>query len=192
MSRQKDQRHRDASAFSAELRRFQLGQIPSLQHSDSQDDPALAEGFEKEQREKAVGPMRVACALALTLVPIFALLDWVFFHKLMWPLLMARGIVLLLIGSILALSYHPFGRHRSRELGLMTSLVVGEFLIVLNLLGGGQMQLAFTPSMLLVLLGSSTLFRMRSWKVVAAIPASSPSATSSPRSCGSCQISSSC
>ena len=166
MAREKAHRYADARALAEDLRRFQLGQIPSVREHETEYDAALEAQLDAELRSKAVRPARVTCLLAMILVPIFGVVEAVFMKSIFTPMFAVRCVVMALISAILAATYRPFGRRWSFELGLAAIFVVGEMLVVLNQLETGRLETGFTASMLLVFLSCSTLLHMPARKVV--------------------------
>jgi hypothetical protein len=167
MARSKDDRYADARALAADLRRFQLGQIPNAHARDADHDAVLEAQLDAELRAKAIGPARVTCWLAATTLPIFGILEAVYLKSIWTPMFAIRCVAVALSVAILAATYRPFGRRWSFELGLGVVFIVGETLVVLNQLEGGALENGFTASMLLVFLGCSTLLHMPPRKVVA-------------------------
>jgi len=169
MARSKEQRYPDARALAADLRRFQLGQLPSAHEEKAQYDAMLDAEFDAELRAKAVGQARVTCWVAATTFPIFGVLE-AFYMKSIWtPMFAIRCVAVALTLAILAATYRPFGRRWSFELGLAVVFIIGEALIALNQLEGGALNAGFIASMLLVFLGCSTLLHMPPRKVVAVL-----------------------
>lgn len=166
MARDKEQRYADARELADDLRRFQLGQIPSVRASDAEYDAALEAQLDAELRQKAVRPARVTCVLAASLIPVFGAVEAVYVKSYFTPMSAVRCAAVALILAILGATYRPFGRRWSFELGLAAVFVVGEMLVVLNQLEHGKLEAGFTASMLLVFLGCSTLLHMPSRKVV--------------------------
>jgi tRNA A-37 threonylcarbamoyl transferase component Bud32 len=169
MARDKGQRYPDARALADDLRRFQLGQIPSVRALETEYDAALEAQLDAELRQKALRPARVTCLLAASLIPVFGIVEAVFLKSIFTPEAAIRATAVLLILAILTATYRPFGRRFSFELGLAVVFVVGEMLVVLNQLEHGKLEAGFTASMLLVFLGCSTLLHMPSRKVVTAL-----------------------
>ncbi|MGZ3438020.1 MAG: protein kinase domain-containing protein [Polyangia bacterium] len=166
MARQPAQRYPDARAFADDLRRFQLGQIPSVRAHETEYDAALEAQLDAELRSKAIRPARVTSLLAATLIPVFGIVEAVFVKSFFTPMFAVRCISVALILAILAATYRPFGRRWSFELGLGVIFVVGEMLVAVNALESGRLEAGFTASMLLVFLGCSTLLHMPARKVV--------------------------
>jgi tRNA A-37 threonylcarbamoyl transferase component Bud32 len=166
MARPQEQRYSDARAFADDLRRFQLGQIPSVRGHEPEYDAALEAQLDAELRNKAIGPARVTCLLAATLIPVFGIVEAVFVKSFFTPMSAVRCASVALILAILGVSYRPFGRRWSFELGLAAVFVVGEMLVALNALENGRLEAGFTASMQLVFLGCSTLLHMPARKVV--------------------------
>jgi hypothetical protein len=166
MARGKEQRYPDARAFAEDLRRFQLGQIPRVRHDETGYDVVLEAQFDAALRHNAIGPARVTCLLAATLIPIFGIVEAVYLKSIWTRVFAVRCVAVALIVALLAASYRPFGRRWSFELGLGVVFIVGEMLVVLNQLERGGLETGFTASMLLVVLGCSTLLHMPPRKVV--------------------------
>ena len=166
MARNREQRYAEARAFANDLRRYLLGQITTVRQNEPEYDAALEAQLDVELRDKAVRPTRVACWLALVLVPLFGVVEAMFFKSFFTPMAAVRLIALALIVAILVATYRPFGRRWSFELGLAAILIVGEMLVILNELERGTLDAGFIPSMLLVFLSCSTLLHMPSRKVV--------------------------
>jgi hypothetical protein len=166
MSRAKEQRYPDARALAADLRRYQLGQIPSVREHETEYDRALEAELDADLRRKAVRPARVVCALSLTLIPIFAVVEAIFFKALLTPMFAIRCAAIALELAALWATYRPFGRRWSFELALGAAFVNAAMLMALNYLQRGRLEAGFTASMLLVFLGCSTLLHMPSRKVV--------------------------
>ena len=158
-----------ARAFADDLRRYQLGQIPSVREHESEFDPALEAQLDVELRRKAIRPARVACVLAATLIPVFGVVEAFYMHSIFTPMAAIRCVSVAMLLVMLAATYRPFGRRRSFGIGLGACFVVGEMLVVLNIMERGLIEAGFTASMLLVFLSCSTLLHMPSRKVVTAL-----------------------
>lgn len=166
MSRAKEQRYPDARALAEDLRRYQLGQIPSVREQETEYDAALELELDAELRRKAVRPARVICLLSVTLIPIFGVVEAISFKSLHTPMVAIRCAAVALVLAVLFATYRPWGRRWSFELALFGAFLNAVMLMALNLFQRGRLEAGFTASMLLVFLGSSTLLHMPSRKVV--------------------------
>ena len=171
MARPKDQRYAQARALADDLRRYQLGQIPTVREQEAEYDAALEAQLDVELRAKAVRPTRVTCWLAIVLVPLFGFAEAALLKSVLIPTAAVRlGTVVALAGILIA-TYRPAGRRLSLELGLAAVFVVGEMLIIVNQLTHGKLQDGFSASILLVFLSCSTLMHMPSRRVVIVLSA---------------------
>ena len=85
MARDKDQRYAEARALADDLRRYQLGQIPTVREHEAEYDAALEAQLDVELRAKAVRPTRVTCWLAIVLIPLFGLAEIALMKSLLIP-----------------------------------------------------------------------------------------------------------
>jgi tRNA A-37 threonylcarbamoyl transferase component Bud32 len=166
MARDKEQRYADARAVADDLRRFQLGQIPSVRVPETEYDATLESELDAELRRKAVRPARVVCILSVILIPLFGIVEAVFLKSIFTPMFAVRCVAIALCLAILGATYRPLGRRWSFELALGGAFVNAAMLIALNQMEHGRLETGFTASMLLVFLGCSTLLHMPSRKVV--------------------------
>jgi serine/threonine protein kinase len=167
MARQPDARYSDARQFADELRRFQLGQLTTTRGET--DDPALQAEFDAEQRRQTLTSLRVTTLLALTLIAIFAFLDLVPFRGLINDQLIARVLLLVLLGGVLQATYTDAGRRWSYELAMLTVALLGWFFIALQWMRAGKAEQLFMPSMLLVFLVCLASFQLPRGKVLAVL-----------------------
>ena len=166
MAREKERRYPEARAFADDLRRYHLGQVPSVRAHETEYDPALEAQLDLELRAKAVRPTRVTCWLAISLIPVFGVFEGIVLKSFFTPMAAIRCVAVALVAAILVATYRPFGRRWSFELGLLAIFVVGEMLVILNQIESGVLQAGFTASVLLVFLSCSTLLHMPSRKIV--------------------------
>jgi hypothetical protein len=171
MARAKEQRYDDARALAADLRRFQLGQIPSVRVQETEYDAALEAELDAELRQKAVRPARVVCLLSVTLVPLFGIVEAVFLKSIFTPMFAIRCTTVAIVLAILWATYRPWGRRWSFELALGGAFANAAMLMALNQMEQGRLETGFTASIVLVFLGCSTLLHMPSRKVVTMLTA---------------------
>jgi signal transduction histidine kinase len=99
--------------------------------------PSLAARYEREQEELLHYRLRVSCALALVLVPIFGVLDAVLFRGLLIPLLAIRAIMVALALGGLLLLRTEWGRRHVLGLSVLVFLQCGIGIVVMITFQGG-------------------------------------------------------
>jgi signal transduction histidine kinase len=118
--------------------------------------PALREAYAREVQARLRQGARVACWLAITLVPGFALLDLVLFPDLLVPLLALRASCVAAIGTILWLLERPSGGPRPDLLTFALACVI-VFMIDAMIAQTGGIESRYWPGLSLVLLALSVL-----------------------------------
>jgi signal transduction histidine kinase len=122
------------------------------------DEPAeaLREAYSREIRVRSHQGARVACWLAATLIPGFAVLDVVLFPDLLGPLLVLRATCVVVIGAILWLLGRPLGRRHPELLTFALACVIVA-MIDLMIAETGGIESRYWPGLSLVLLTLSVL-----------------------------------
>jgi hypothetical protein len=160
-------RYRDAYELAVDLRRFQVGQMVSARRNGAESDPALERAFREELRGATVRALQVACAIALTLVPAFALMARVQLGRFDLRDLMARAVCEAVTLTGLLISRTRLGHHHSQGLGVVVGLNVCALPIAVDALLPGAMHNAVVGSLLLTSLGVAVLVPFRPFCVLA-------------------------
>ncbi len=103
----------------------------------SPDRPDLAERYAEEIRALAAARLRVACWLAITLVPVFVALDWVLYSEVIGLFAIVRSVMVgINLVALLALDTRA-GRRHIVPLSLVEFLQIGFGIVLMTALGGG-------------------------------------------------------
>jgi signal transduction histidine kinase len=117
--------------------------------------PAEVFAFEEERRERSVIPVRAACLLGIGAFVAFAFVDPYLIANAR-PLLVARGIIVLTIAVVLAVSFTRAGVQSIALLAILACLAIGGGVIVVTVLSGGAVS-RYHEALLLTFLGFAVL-----------------------------------
>lgn len=93
--------------------------------------------FEKELIDLSLQRIKVACWLAITLFPIFGILDFFIFPEKLYSLLIIRGLCTVFEGLWIFTLSRPFGKKHHILLGYLVSLTISFSIAIMTLITGG-------------------------------------------------------
>jgi hypothetical protein len=156
-----DDRYRDARELAADLHRFHLGQlVTSSDASDEAPDPTADAAFAAELRQRVLRPLNVTCLLMMILVPLFGVVRFLTSGGFVWGEILPRSLVVTVAVVVFALARTDVGRRHADWLAITVLATMGALICGLYLRGPETEYAGSTASMVLVLLGSSTMFHL--------------------------------
>ena len=150
------ERYRDASELAADLRRFQLGEVLSVQAQAPERDAAIEAAFEAELCDRTNDALQLLGIIAMLAIAAFGIVPRLYHGAFVARDVGPRAAAVLGLAVIWALGATSLGRRWSQQLAVVFVLIVGTFFVVVNIAERNVIGW-FTSSMLTGFLGCMML-----------------------------------